>query len=213
MEDETFFLSTGAAPSSHILKPQSMYFSDLVQNEYFCMLLAKVIGLPVPDSFIWKGTTQLAYIVERYDRMRLEDGTIERVHQEDFCQVLGRMPEQKYENEGGPNYSECCRIIETYSSNPVLDKEAFVKWAVFNFLIGNGDAHGKNLSLIREKNGHIRIAPFYDLISTCAYSEIVKQMAMKIGSENRFKWVMERHWRRMADQHMDTRPGWRSRWL
>jgi len=200
IEDEALFLTTGAAPSSHILKPQSIYFSDMVQNEHFCMLLAKVIGLPVPDSFIWKGKEQLAYIVERYDRKRLENGTIERIHQEDFCQVLGRMPEQKYENEGGPGLNECRRIIETYSSNPVLDKEAFVKWVIFNFLIGNADAHGKNLSLIREKNGHIRIAPFYDLISTCAYAELVNKMAMKIGMENRFKWVMERHWRRMADQ-------------
>lgn len=200
IEDEALFLTTGAAPSSHILKPQSMYFSDMVQNEHFCMLLANVIGLPVPDSFIWKGKKQLAYIVERYDRKRLEDGTIERVHQEDFCQVLGRMPEQKYENEGGPGLKECNRIIETYSSSPILDKEAFVKWVVFNFLIGNADAHGKNLSLIRDKEGGIRIAPFYDLISTCAYSELVKKMAMKIGTENRFKWIAERHWRRMADQ-------------
>jgi serine/threonine-protein kinase HipA len=200
LENEEFFLTTGAASSSHILKPQSAYFNDMVQNEQFCMLLANVIGLPVPDSFIWKGTKQLAYIVERYDRKRLEDGTAERIHQEDFCQVLGRMPEQKYENEGGPSLSECCRIIEKYSSSPVLDKEALVKWAVFNFLIGNADAHGKNLSLIREKDSSIRIAPFYDLISTCAYSELAKKMAMKIGRETRFKWIMERHWHQMADQ-------------
>ncbi len=200
IKDEALFLTTGAAPSSHILKPQSMYFSDMVQNEHFCMLLAEVIGLPVPVSFIWKSKKLFAYIVERYDRKRLKDGTVERVHQEDFCQVLGRMPEQKYETEGGPGLNECRRIIETYSSSPVLDKEAFVKWVVFNYLIGNADAHGKNLSLIREKEGGIRIAPFYDLISTSAYSELVKKMAMRIGKEYRFKWIAERHWRRMADQ-------------
>ena len=195
-----FYLTSGIAPSSHILKPQSPYFGDVVQNEHFCMMLADVVQLPVPKSFILKGKKQIAYIVERYDRIKVKDGRIERLHQEDLCQVLGCIPDQKYENEGGPGLSECCQALEMYSSQPILDKQALVKWVIFNYFIGNADAHGKNLSLIREIGGNIRLAPFYDLISTRVYPEISEKMAMKIGKETRFDWIMERHWQQMADQ-------------
>jgi len=195
-----FFLTSGIAPSSHTLKPQSSYFGNMVQNEYFCMRLADIVQLPVPKSSIWKGEKNLAYIVERYDRIKVKEGIIERLHQEDLCQVMGCMPDQKYENEGGPGLSQCCQVLDTYSSQPILDKQAIVKWAIFNYFIGNADVHGKNLSLIREIDGSIRLAPFYDLISTRAYPEISEKMAMKIGKETRFDWIMERHWRQMADQ-------------
>ncbi len=195
-----FYLTFGIAPSSHILKPQSPYFGDTVQNEHFCMRLADIVQLTVPKSSIWKGKNHIAYIVERYDRIKAQDGIIERLHQEDLCQVLGCMPDQKYENEGGPSLAECCQILDKYSSQPILDKQALVKWVIFNYFIGNADAHGKNLSLIRKIDGSIRLAPFYDLISTRVYPEISKKMAMKIGKETRFDWIMERHWQQMADQ-------------
>jgi len=118
----------------------------------------------------------------------------------DLCQVLGCMPDQKYENEGGPGLSGCCQVLDMYSSQPILDKQALVKWVIFNYFIGNADAHGKNFSLIREIGGTIRLAPFYDLISTKVYPEISEKMAMKVGKETRFDWIMERQWQQMADQ-------------
>ena len=114
--------------------------------------------------------------------------------------IPSEVPDQKYENEGGPGLSECCRVLDMYSSQPILDKQALVKWIIFNYFIGNADAHGKNLSLIREMDGNIRLAPFYDLISTRVYPEISEKMAMRIGKETRFDWIMERHWQQMADQ-------------
>jgi len=200
IDNDKFYLTSGIAPSSHILKPQSPYFEDMVQNEHYCMMLADLIQLPVAKSHIWKGKKHIAYIVERYDRIKLKDGKTQRVHQEDLCQVLGCMPDRKYESEGGPGLSACCQVLDRYSSEPILDKQAMVKWTIFNYLIGNADAHGKNLSLIREADGTIRLAPFYDLISTHAYPEISKKMAMKIGRESRFDWIMERHWQQMARQ-------------
>ena len=200
IDNGRFYLTFGIAPSSHILKTQSPYFGDTVQNEHFCMRLADIVQLTVPKSSIWKGKNHIAYIVERYDRIKAQDGIIERLHQEDLCQVLGCMPDQKYENEGGPSLAECCQILDKYSSQPILDKQALVKWVIFNYFIGNADAHGKNLSLIRKIDGSIRLAPFYDLISTRVYPEISKKMSMKIGKETRFDWIMERHWQQMADQ-------------
>ncbi len=126
------------------------------------MRLAEAVQLPVPRSTIWKGKKHNAYIVERYDRKKVKGGIIERLHQEDLCQVLGFMPDQKYENEGGPGLAECCQILDMYSSQPILDKQAIIKWVIFNYFIGNADAHGKNLSLIREIDGSIRLAPFYN---------------------------------------------------
>jgi serine/threonine-protein kinase HipA len=195
-----FYLTSGIAPSTHILKPHSQHFENMVQNEYFCMMLADLVQLPVPKSFILKSKRKIAYIVERYDRIKGKNAIIQRLHQEDLCQVLGCMPDQKYENEGGPGLSACCQVIEMYSSQPILDKQALVKWVIFNYFIGNADAHGKNLSLIREIGGSIQLAPFYDLISTKVYPEISEKMAMKIGKETRFDWIMERHWQQMADQ-------------
>jgi serine/threonine-protein kinase HipA len=63
---------------------------------------------------------------------KVKAGKIERLHQEDLCQVLGCMPDQKYENEGGPGLSECCQVLDMYSSQPILDKQALVKWVIFN---------------------------------------------------------------------------------
>ena len=73
----------------------------------------------------------------------------------DLCQVLGCMPDQKYENEGGPSLSGCSQALDVYSSQPILDKQTLVKWVILNYFIGNADAHGKNLSLIREIGGNI----------------------------------------------------------
>ena len=200
LSDNNFYLPVGIAPSSHILKPQNLYFEDMVQNEYFCMLLGEAVGLPVPKSFIWKSEKHIAYIVERYDRVKKKDGSLTRIHQEDLCQALGCMPDQKYEAEGGPGVADCYRLIEAHSLKPVSDKQALIKWIVFNCFIGNADAHGKNLSFIRTGGGSIRLAPFYDLISTRVYPELSFKMAMKIGRENRFDWIVERHWKRLADQ-------------
>jgi len=200
LKNNNFYLPVGIAPSSYILKPQNLNFKDMVQNEYFCMLLGEAVGLPVPKFFIWKSEKHIAYIVERYDRVKKKDGSLTRIHQEDLCQALGCMPDQKYETGGGPGLADSYRLIEAHSLKPVLDKQALIKWVIFNCIIGNADAHGKNLSFIGTGGGSIRMAPFYDLISTRVYPELFPKTAMKIGTENRFDWIVERHWQRLADQ-------------
>jgi len=200
INDNRFFLTQGGSPSTHIIKPQAIHFKDTVQNELFCLMIAEKAGLTVPKSYLWQGKKNVAYITERYDRIKDDKGNVARLHQEDFCQALGFMPEQKYEAEGGPGLAECLRLVQDYSSQPLLDSQSLYRWIVFNFLIGNADAHAKNLSFIIEESGKIRLAPFYDLISTLIYPEISKKMAMKIGKESRFEWVFERHWQRMAEQ-------------
>ena len=189
-------LPHGSAPSSHILKPGSRGYEHMPVNEHFCMRLAHALGLPVPASEILRKPDPL-YLVARYDRKLSGDGAIARIHQIDFCQALNLPSSRKYEKEGGPALEECFGLIARESTQPALDRLRIIDWAIFNFLIGNADAHAKNLSLLIAPEG-IRLAPFYDLIATIVYPGLTTAMAMKIGGENRPDWIQERHWNAFA---------------
>jgi len=193
IDGKKLFLPKGSASSSHILKPQIPEFPNTVENEVFCMKLAGQAGLPVPTTEIWDGK---AFLIERYDRAGTGKNP-RRLHQEDFCQALGFGYDQKYQSEGGPGLKDCFDLIQEHSAEPAVDKGRLIRWVVFNALVGNCDSHAKNLSLLYAEDG-IRLAPFYDLMSTRVYPNLSEKLAMKIGGENRPDWVMRRHWERMA---------------
>jgi serine/threonine-protein kinase HipA len=196
-EREDLFLPEGSFASSYILKPKILHVQDSVLNEAFCMILADHVGLPVaPVQLRSTGKNQYC-LVKRFDRAE-QHGTILRLHQEDLCQALEVMPDHKYENEGGPGFGDCFQLLETKSRQPAADKKALIQWAVFNFLIGNTDAHGKNVALLISEDG-VQLAPFYDLMSTAAYPELSARMAMKIGGEYARDRIFRRHWERFAD--------------
>jgi serine/threonine-protein kinase HipA len=182
LEDGKFFVPEGNAPSSHILKTAIERLQGTVVNEAFCMNLAQKVGLPVPKAEVVDIAGQLVYLVERYDRVRLPTGGIERLHQEDFCQALGVAPEMKYEQEGGPGFAACFKLVQEWSAEPILDSLNLLRWALFNFLIGNADAHAKNLSFLY-RAGTVRLAPFYDLLSTAVYRGLNNRFAMKMGGQ------------------------------
>lgn len=188
----------GDAASSHILKPPIAHYPHTVENEYFCMCLAEGVGLSVPSvSLLHK--RQSLYLIERYDRKHTTQGGIERVHQEDFCQALGIAPDQKYEKEGGPSLQQCFKLLRERSVLPVADVRALLDWVIFNYLIGNADAHGKNISLLLTQQGP-HLAPFYDLMCTAVYPELAKKIAMKIGGDDRPGWIIERRWQSFAEE-------------
>lgn len=189
-------LPTGNAPSLHILKPPIERLAHTVENEAFCMQLAVHMGLPVPAATILHREAPL-YLVDRYDREPTSGGKIERLHQEDFCQALGVPPDMKYEKEGGPSLQACFRLLREASIQPVADAKALLGWVIFNFLIGNADAHGKNVSLLLGEQGP-QLAPFYDLMSTAVYTELTDKLAMRIGGEDRPQWIIERRWEQFA---------------
>lgn len=189
------YLSSPEVPSTHILKPSSTALPGLVENEYFCMRLAKASGIEVPDVKILKIENQIAYQVQRYDRTQHAQGT-KRLHQEDFCQALGIVPENKYENEGGPKISDCITLIQRTSSQPAVDYRKLLERIVFNYLIGNNDAHAKNFSLLYQ-SGSCQLAPAYDLVCTSLYPQLSDRMAMKIGSRKSASELHRRHWERL----------------
>lgn len=177
-----YYIPEGTNPSSHILKTAIEQLDSTVINETFCMTLAARVGLPVPTTRVVTIGSRQVFMVERYDRIRTATGDTLRLHQEDFCQALGIPPELKYEKEGGSGFGDCFKLVEEWSSEPLLDAGFLLNWAIFNFIIGNADAHGKNASFLY-KDGLIRLAPFYDLISTAVYKLLDSRFAMKMGGQ------------------------------
>lgn len=176
-------LPVGPTPSTHLLKFGSPHFKYLPENECLMAMLAERLGLPVPATAIWRiegGGTIL--VVERYDRRR-EGETIQRVHQEDFCQALGRSPLRKYQKEGGPRPGEVADMLRLHGSLPSEDLRLLIRWGVFNWLCGNCDAHAKNISLLFSPTRGTRLAPFYDLVCTRVYKSLDHHLAMSLGEQ------------------------------
>lgn len=192
-----WYQPTGLSPSSHILKPPIERFQNTVENEAFCMTLAKEVGLPVTDIDILQLDSPVL-AVKRYDRPATENGLV-RLHQEDFSQALGVPVLKKYENDGGPKLANCFQLLEQHSIDPLLDRKKLLDWTIFNYYIGNADAHAKNLSWLINENG-FKLAPFYDLLSTAVYPDLSEKMAMKIGGEHRLDWIFPRHWEKLSEQ-------------
>lgn len=187
------------APSTHILKPINRDFPSLIENECFCLNLAKKIGLNTAEASLHHANNKPYLLIKRYDRIKTNTShNIQRLHQEDFCQALGIIPEMKYQREGGPDLASCFQLIRQVSSLPVLDIKSLLQGVLFNLIIGNNDAHSKNFSLLYNKQ-QTRLAPFYDLISTVCYPELATKMAMKIGSKYNFNVLYPRHIIQMAE--------------
>ncbi len=200
----TIALPLGGTPSTHIIKPEPERFPGLVANEILCMTLARSVGLTVPSVFARSIGGTPCIFVQRYDRTIGSDGRVERVHQEDFCQALGLPPERKYQQEGGPTLRDCIELLREWSTVAALDIRDFLDGLIFNVLIGNADAHGKNYSILYRK-GERRLAPFYDLVCTLAWMELSRTPAMKIGKSDSIESVMPEHWKKMAQE---ARLGW-----
>jgi serine/threonine-protein kinase HipA len=194
--------ATGTLATSHILKPPihtAISLPRTVENEAFCMQLAGKLGINVPNAQVRTVRNLNFYLVERFDR-RCEQGRIERLHQEDFCQALGIEANLKYEESGGPGLSAIWRLLLSHSSAPAVDGRQLLRWIAFNFLIGNADAHGKNLALLYSEDGSVRLAPFYDLLCTTVYPELDERLAMRLGGERRPDRLRRKHWERLTGE-------------
>lgn len=196
-EDGKVQLIKGGAPTTHILKPMIESVQDSAYNEFFCMKLASRMGIDVAKATLHFVDDEPYYMVERYDREIGEDGKVRRIHQEDFCQALGIAPEMKYEREGGPTISVCQDLIARHMARPAVDQIKLLNIVIFNYLIGNADAHAKNFSLLYKENKP-ELAPAYDLLSTAVYSGFAEKMAMKIGGKYKPQDVYMYHFYRMV---------------
>lgn len=198
----------GGAPSTHILKPAVERFEGVVFNEALCIKLAAAAGLPAAavETRTVEGIDFL--VVERYDRLhgKSADGkpTIERLHQEDFLPGARHRLRTEIPDRGRPvaqaMLRAAARRIERAGHRPGKALDA----VIFNYLVGNNDAHGKNYSLLYkplEKGGReTRFSPLYDIVSTVYYSDLSRDMAMKIGSECSSEKIAARHFEQLAEE-------------
>jgi len=185
-------------PSTHIIKPSVADYPDSVFNEAFSMRLAEMLGLKTARSGLMKVKGRTYYWTERYDRETVE-AKIRRLHQEDFCQITGTSGELKYESEGGPTFASCMAVM-TDMKIALADRFAFVDRMIFNYLIGNADAHGKNSSVLYRGRDGKSLAPIYDVMSTAVYRSLSHVNAMSIGGAKRFEDVSRQGFSAMAEE-------------
>ena len=139
----------------YILKPQPQTFIHLPENEQCCMDIAGALGIDTPAHCLLRLTDHsFAYIIKRFD---LRKG--QKIHQEDFSQLLGK---DKYDG----SVEQIGRKLKEVSSAPGLDSQLFFERVVLNFLLGNGDAHLKNYSINYDQALPIRLSPAYDIVSS-----------------------------------------------
>ena len=187
------------APSTHILKPDNPRLPGSVQNEALCMLLAHRIGLNVAPVTTGVAGERSYLLVERYDRTGTGNN-VRRLHQEDFCQALGRPPAAKYEFNGtgtrGPSIADMFALVRQHMT--ARDITRLLDAVIFNIAIGNVDSHAKNYSILLGP-GAPQLAPLYDLMSGLAWANITQNHAQAIGGQRRSRHIYGRHWRRMAE--------------
>jgi serine/threonine-protein kinase HipA len=190
-------LPSPGQPTTHILKPPIARFSGTTENEALVMRLAAAIGLDVATVEPRVVQDRTFLLVERYDRSCGEDGLVRRIHQEDFCQALSVPTEIKYASEGGPTFKDCFALLRQVAVRPAVDVLKLLDAVIFNLIVGNADAHGKNFSILYGSDGP-RLAPLYDLLATVAYPELSPQLAMRIGKRATLGEMDPRGWSAFA---------------
>ena len=206
------FLVEPPLASTHILKPDPArrVTPHLVVNEHFCMSLARRMKLPVAEVDIYR-TPRPVLVVRRFDRVvvqGVEEGVayaarepiVQRLHIIDACQAADLPESYKYErNLGsgehvrnireGVSFEMLFKRVEQ-TVNKAVARLTLLRWALFQFLIGNSDAHGKNFSFFVRREG-LDPAPWYDLVSVLQYAGIDHELAMAWGDAFSLKEVGE----------------------
>lgn len=185
MPDGSWGRPVDGTPSTHILKPEIAAYPHTVENEALCMRIARRLGLAVAAIETTEVAGRKLIVVERYDRAIGAGGAVERLHQEDFCQATGTPPDTKYEEDGGPSLRRVAGILGAVA--PPTSLEALARAVTLNVVLGNGDAHAKNFSLIHSRSSALSLTPLYDLMCTLHYGD--NRLAMYVDSVQRIDRV------------------------
>jgi serine/threonine-protein kinase HipA len=187
------------APSTIIVKPDNPTLLGIVENESYCLTLAKMIGIDAVDCQILKSSNRTALAVPRYDRLQRKDASVRRLHQEDFAQANGIYPGRKYEAGTIPGLS-LQDILGTARHLPARDALNLLDQVIFNILVANTDAHAKNYSITFGEN--VGLAPLYDVSSVLRWDHINQNHAQLIaGKKRKPVTVSGRHWDAIAEEN------------
>ncbi len=195
--DNRVCLPLDGTPTTHVLKPSIKRFPGSVQNEYLCLKVAGRLNTQVANVEIRRAGQEMYLLVKRYDREFDGHNHILRLHQEDFCQALGFR--EKYQKRGGPGLADCFGLLMS-TSVPIIDRTRLMEGVIFNYLIGNADAHGKNFSILYDRDGSTKLAPFYDILCTRVYEEHDRDLCMKVGKRYNFDEVDSADWERLCKE-------------
>ncbi len=184
-QDGRYNLSTGDTLGDWIIKTPSTKHKDVPVNEFTAMTLASMAGIAVPEIKLVElhkldnlpqinlPDEKLAFAIKRFDR---NDG--QRVHMEDFAQVLVKYPHEKYNSA---SYEQIAKILYRFSGDGLADAQQFARRLLINILLANGDAHLKNWSLLYPDQVTPRLSPAYDIVTTSVYIDNERKYALNLG--------------------------------
>lgn len=173
-------LPRNGAPTTVVVKRPSPQFPGLLEAELVGMRLMEAAGVPTASSapcLVAPNCHESA----RFDRTMRPDGTVHRVHAEDGCQLTGRASRQKYAGPGGVTFHDVVAVLRRAAAQPAADREQLLRWAVANAVMGNYDAHAKNLSVLYDAEGTVRLAPAYDVVVTTLFAGLDQTFALAFG--------------------------------
>ena len=190
----------GSAATTHIIKPGIKVLLHQTLVEHVTMEAAAELGVDIAGSRLARFEDQWAIVVERFDRVTGSDAAIVRIHQEDFCQALGRLPEAKYESRVGPTLVDMSGVVRKWSSRREDDLMALADFVAINLVAGAPDGHSKNVSLLLAPNGQRWVAPLYDLATGLSYDSaaVERKVAVSVGGERIFSRIRGKQWERAA---------------
>lgn len=193
--EQRLFIPLGNTASTHILKLPVNDLKHVPLYECYTTFMAQQLGLPVAECVPLEIDGHLCSLSTRYDREQHE-GVVRRLHQEDFCQALGRSRTAKYADQGA-SLAMVAEVLRQHSSRAAADLQQLIRWQVFNALCGNADGHLKNLSLLEDGDGW-RLAPFYDLVCVLAIESVSHRMALAVGGMLDPGSLVASHWQRLS---------------
>nr|WP_314093708.1 type II toxin-antitoxin system HipA family toxin [uncultured Shinella sp.] len=200
-EDGAISIPVDGTPSTHILKPDTKRVAGSVENEAFCLALARACELDVAEATIGTARKRRFLLVKRYDRFTDAQGEIRRLHQEDLCQLTGHFPSQKYERSSTGRGVTLKRM-----SNAVSDlvspsaRLTLLDAVIFNVLICNSDSHAKNYSVLIGAGGSVKMAPLYDLMCAAVYRQVDQSLPQGVAGRFNAPDLRRADWQALADE-------------
>ena len=190
----------GSAATTHIFKPGIRVLLHQALVEHVSMSAAGDLAVDVAGTRLMRFDDQWALVVERFDRITDSEGGVVRIHQEDFCQALGRLPEMKYKSRGGPTLADMSGVVRNWSSRQEDDLMALGDFVAINLVAGALDGHSKNISLLLTPDGQRWVAPLYDLATGLSYDSdtIERRIAVSVGGERLFSRIRREQWDKAA---------------
>ena len=208
-KDGRYNLSEGDEFGDWIIKTPSTKHKFVPLNEYTAMSLAEIAGVDIPEIKLVEldkldnlpqinlPNEKYAFAIKRFDRTSFANHSNQRIHMEDFAQVLVKYPHEKYTSA---NYENIGKVIYDFSGDGLTDAQQFARRLLVNILLANGDAHLKNWSFLYSDKVTPRLSPAYDIVTTTVYIEGETQYALNLGKTKEWHNVTMAHFQLWANK-------------